>query len=64
MGSVGGGVCVLKKPVVRNNIHSVWGDFSVSMFISRPKRAKWLERRLIPLYILVLNSKTNATLST
>ena len=55
-----GSVVVLKKPGGGGNTHSVFKVFfSVPMFVLRPNRENWSERREIPLLILVLDSKTN-----
>ena len=61
VGSVMGEVHVLKKTGGGNNMHSVSeGFFPVTMCISRPNQAKWLERKAIPLPVSVLDSNTNA----
>ena len=65
MRSLIGSVCALKKPGDRKNMNSVFkGFFSVPMCISRPNRAKWLDRRVIPLLMSVLDSKTKDPSST
>ena len=64
VGSLRGEVCVLKKPGGGKNMHSFFEGFSpVPMFILRPNRSKWLERRVINLLISVLDSNTNSPLS-
>ena len=60
-----GSVRVSKNHGSGKNTHSVFeeGGF-VPMYISSPKQEKWLERRVIPFSISVLDSKTNVPLST
>ena len=58
-------VRVLKKPGGGKNMHSVFERFfPVPMCILRPNRAKWSDRRVIPLTMSVLDSKTNEPPST
>ena len=59
-----GSVCVLMNLGGGVNMHSVFEVFSVPMCISRLNKVKWSERRVIPLLISVLDSKTNAPSST
>ena len=56
LGSAGSGVRVLNKPGGGKTMYSVFeGFFPVTMCISRPNQAKWLERRVIPLSVSVLD---------
>ena len=60
-----GSVCLLKKPGGRKNTHTVFDNFpSVPICISSPNREKWSVRRVVPFLVSVLDSKTNAPLST
>ena len=59
--SVSGNVRATKKPVGGNNMNSVFKRFfPMPICISRPNRAKWWERRVIPFSMSVLDSKKNA----
>ena len=65
MGSVGGEVRVLKKPGGGKKMHSVFEVFfPVPMCILRTNQAKWSERRVIHISVLVLDSNMNTPSST
>ena len=58
-------VCVMKKPGCGKKMNSVLKYFfPVPMCISRPNQAKWLERRVVPLAMSALDSKTRVMSST
>ena len=62
---VSGIVRVLKKPGGGENTHSVFDVFFPDpMCISSLNQEKWLERRVIPFLMSVLDSKTNTPSST
>ena len=60
VGSLSGEVHMLKKPGGRKKIYSVFEGFPPLIMCSpRPNRVKWSERRVIPLLMPVLYTKTN-----
>ena len=58
VGSVSGKFCALNKPGGGKKMHSVFeGWVPVSMCILRSNRAKWLENRVSPFLMSVLDSQ-------
>ena len=52
---------VLNKPVGGKKMNLVFeGVFPMPMCISRPNRAKWLERMMIPILMSFLDSKKSS----
>ena len=62
--SVSGEVCVLKKLGGRKNMHSVFEGFLLFQCVFRGQTKQSLERRVIPIWMSVLVSNTNAPSST